>query len=206
MTIQKNSRQIPKTIDITKQKHYSDILYGYLQTNSIRDEETGMRYVLKANAKKVDLAAALGVSRQTITTRYNKLMELGLIKDTAKRVELVEMAPNKAFLIPQETLRKLVNALNERSITIYVYLFNRYIANKENPYEFTITALKTHCGLGVSSNSNNYIINDILEVLETLGLIKYHYETKRIEGTTKTVYILDDIGYYICKKSESTLN
>lgn len=196
MTIQKNSRQMPKTIDVTSQKHYSDILYGYLQANSLRDEE-GVRYVPKAEARKVKLAEELGVSRQTITNRYNKLLSLGLIKDTSTRVEIIDMPPNQAFLIPQETLRKLVNALSDNSITIYIYLFNRFIANGEKPYEFTLVALKAQCGLGVASSSNNYIINDILEILSALGLIKYHFETKRHGDVTKTLFVLDNIGYTI---------
>lgn len=197
MTIQKNSRQVPKVAEITSQKNYSDVLYGFLQTNSIRDENSGKRYVPKNLAKKVALAEALGISRQTVTTRYNKLIALGLIQDTAQGPVLIDIPANQAFLIPQETLRKLVNALNENSITTYVYLFNRYIANAEQPYEFTLTQLKSQCGLGIASSSNNYIINDILEVLKALGLIEYHYETKRHGDVTKTLYILDSIRYTI---------
>lgn len=142
MTIKKNSRQMPKTVDITAQKDYSDILYGYLQVNSIRDEETGERYVPKALARKTMIAEALGVTRQTITTRFNKLVSLGLVENSSRGPVLVDLAAKQAFLIPQDTLRKLVNTLSNNSITVYVYLLNRFIANSEHSYEFTISALK----------------------------------------------------------------
>lgn len=202
MKPQPNSRQVPKVQEITAQKNYSDILYGYLQANSIKDEKTGERYIPKAEAKKVKIAEDLGMTRQTIGTRFKKLIELGLIKEETKRIVLVDIPANQAFLIPQETLRKLVNGLSANSITVYVYLFNRFIANKEKPFEFTLMALKTQCGLGTLSNSNNYIINDILEILATLGLIQYHIETSRHGDVTKTFLVLDKISHYV-KKMDS---
>jgi hypothetical protein len=76
----------------------------------------------------------------------------------------------------------LTSAFNENAINIYIYLFNRYIANKEIGFEFTINTLKEYCGLGTNTHCNNYIIQDILEVLALAGLIKYETETKTYKG------------------------
>ena len=182
MKIQKNSRQVPKDKAITSQRNYSDMIYCYLQVNSTYDEETGIRMIEKSKCKKTTIAAAFNITRQTVATKLNKLKELDLIEETNKGIVLKEIAANKAFLIPFATMRKLTSAFNENAVTIYVYLFNRYIANKEIGYDFTATALKDICGLGTNTHCNNYIIDDILELLASCGLIQYEKTIKGYNG------------------------
>lgn len=71
----------------------------------------------------------------------------------------------------------MVSCFNERTISIYVYLANRYYANQDKGFDFNITGLKELTGLGTKTNNNNYIITDILEFLQKLGLIKYGKKT-----------------------------
>lgn len=187
---------MPKTKEITSQKQYSDIIYGYLQTNSTYDERTGVRMVDKRAAMKTHIAAAFNITRQTVATKINKLKELGLIEETLNGIKLIEIPANKAFLIPFNTMRKLTSAFNENAISIYVYLFNRYIANGEKGFDFTATQLKTFCGLGTNTHSNNYIIEDILQVLAAAGLIKFSQITKSKNGVITTCYELSYIGFF----------
>lgn len=187
---------MPKSKDITSQKQYSDIIYGYLQTNSVYDEQTGIRMVDKRTSMKTHIAAAFGITRQTVATKINKLKDLGLIEETSNGIRLIEIPANKAFLIPFNTLRKLTSAFNENAISVYVYLFNRYIANGEQSFDFTATQLKTFCGLGTNTHSNNYIIEDILSVLAATGLIKFSQVTKSRDGVVTTCYELSYIGFF----------
>lgn len=186
MKIQKNSRQVPKAQEIVSQKLYSDILYGYLQVNSSRDEN-GIRYIEKKLINFSSLEKLLNISRQTLSKRFSKLIEMGLVVliEGSKPIkyELPVLQSKDGFLIPEETLRIMTNTLNDNTINVYVYLINRFIANKEQPFDFTITTLKSYCGLGILGDSNNYIISDILTVLQKLGLIEYTI-TKNKEGNS----------------------
>lgn len=191
MEIQSNSRQVPKIKEIVAEKYYSDILYSHLQVISSRNKE-GERFFPKSVANFSNLGDTLNLTRQTISKRFKKLEELGLITfDEEKKIYiLTRLTPKEAFLVPHETLRKLVNGLSENSITVYVYLINRYIANNESRYQFSLIGLKDLCGLGTKTANNNYIITDILDILARLGLIEYEVITEREEGQFTTKYFL----------------
>ena len=128
-------------------------------------------------AKRINYSALgkeLEISRQTVARRFDKLIELSLIYPNENGdIILAPLPREEAFLVPFETLRKLVNALSEKAISVYVYLINRFYANKEQPFNFTLTALKDYCGLSTKVTTNNYIITDILDVLKKLELIDY---------------------------------
>lgn len=105
---------------------------------------------------------------------------------------LTQLSKEESFLIPSETLAVLVSALNENSISVYAYLLNRYYANDKERFNFSITGLKDLCGLGINTTSNNYIITNILNVLQKLGLITYSVVTAREKsGQCETRYYLE---------------
>lgn len=198
--IQPNSRQVPTNTEIWAQKYYSDILYSHLQVISQFNAETKQRYVPSSEMNFSALGRALGITRQTISKRFTKLIELGLVEKAEDGTTYLTVLEQKeAFLIPQETLRKLVNALSENSVTVYTYLIQRYCANDCQTFQFSITGLKDLCGLGVKTTSNNYIITDILEVLKKLGLIKYHSKTETDvkTGLCETHYYLTEANNVI---------
>lgn len=194
MKIEKNSRQVPKTREIIAEKYYSDVLYSHFQVISERwPDSDDKRFVPAKRINYSALGKELGISRQTIARRFDKLVELSLIYPAENGdVVLAPLPREEAFLIPFETLRKLVNALSEKAISVYVYLINRFYANKEQPFNFTLTALKDFCGLSTKVTTNNYIITDILEVLKKLELIEYTCTTqaKNEKGQYQTNYTL----------------
>ena len=108
-------------------------------------------------------------------------------EDSKDDYELTVMTKDLAFLLPFETLRKMVATFNERTISIYVYLANRYLANEEKAFNLSLESIKGYCGLSTKTRSNNYLITDPLEVLEKIGLIKYHTVT----FNNDTTYYLD---------------
>ena len=123
------------------------------------------------------------------------LEEIGLIKknDKLKRYDIEVLAPNVAMLVPYNTLKILVDTLNENTISAYVYWLSRYIANNEKPFEFSLASVKSHIGICATTRSNNDIITNILFILEKIGLIKYHLDTLECDefGNVKTIYMID---------------
>ena len=75
------------------------------------------------------------------------------------------------------------NGLNHNSISLFVYLLKRYIANNEQPYIVTMWQMKKFIGMATSTSSNNEVIIDILNILKKLGLVDYEYRQTEKEKT-----------------------
>ena len=167
-----------------------------------RDDNS--RYILKKNIKYTKLAEALGLSRQTVSTRFKNLIQLGLIDDKNKDTyELVKLDNNVAWLIQQDLLQLMIDTLSQNTVSTYVYLFNRYYANNNKPFQFTIEQIKAHVGISTTTRSNDEIISNILFVLQKLGVIKYSLITVKQDcdnfNNVKTIHQLDWITNDISK-------
>lgn len=191
MKIEKNSRQIPSSKEICSNKYYSDIVYAYLQCISKRDD--GNRYILKKDINYSKIGKLLGLSRQTVSTRFNNLIDLELVElvDDLK-YEMKILPRDYAALIPEKTVQLLVDTLSDNAISTYVYLFNRYIANGEQPFVFTLDQIKNWVGISTKTKSNNEVITNILFVLQKIGLIDYEKISVVDQGSTfqnmKSIY------------------
>jgi biotin operon repressor len=196
LKIQPNSRQVPKAKDICSNKKYYDILYAYLQCVSVRDEKSGTRYFSKKDINFSKLGDMFNLSRQTVSTKFKNLKELGLVVEVDKDTyRLVELSADLASLVPYGTLKLITDTLSENSISTYIYLLNCYYANECCPFQFTLDQVKSYIGISTSTRSNNDIVTNILYVLEKVGLIKYSLTTMKQEADTfqnvKTIYQLD---------------
>lgn len=185
MEIQNNSRQMPKTREYLSNKLYYDVLYAYLQVISQWDGVKGHpRYIQKKDAMFTKIARNLGKSRQTIAKKFKQLQELGLVLERANGdFELVILQPDVAELIPFKTLRIMANVFNDNAISAFIYLFNRYIANNYSPYIFTYEQLKSVIGISAQTRSNDYIIQDILLIMQKVGLIDLELKNIQDENT-----------------------
>lgn len=97
--------------------------------------------------------------------------------------------PNEdATLVPYKTLCLLNNTLSHRAISVYVYLLKRYWAEGQKEYIVTMKNLKNYLGLSVNTQSNDYIITNILFVLEKIGLVIT--ELRQIDEQTTYRYVL----------------
>jgi DNA-binding transcriptional ArsR family regulator len=75
------------------------------------------------------------LSRQTVSTKFKNLRELGLVEEMNKdSYKLVELNANLASLVPYNTLKLITDTLNENSISTYIYLLNCYYANDCRPF------------------------------------------------------------------------
>ena len=196
LKIQSNSRQIPKAKNICSNKKYYDILYAYLQCISERDNESNKRYFYKKDINFSRLGEIFNLSRQTVSTKFKNLKELGLIEEIDKNTyQLIELSADIASLVPYNTLKLITDTLNDNSISTYIYLLNCYYGNDCRPFQFTLDQIKGYIGISTSTRSNNDIVTNILYVLEKIGLIKYSLSTVKQETDSfqnvKTIYQLD---------------
>ena len=191
MEIQKNSRQVPSIEKYTADKKYCDLLYGILQEMSYSETIGGVtiRYVNKNDFTFQSLGDKIGLKRVTASTKFKNLIGLGLIEEVPneKRYKLNYLDKSVSSLIPYETLRKLNNSLNHNSISLFVYLLKRYIANGEKEYVVTMAQMKNFIGIASSTTSNNEVITDILEMLQLIGLVRYEYRQTDFDKTNLVI-------------------
>ena len=195
LEIKTNSRQVPKNKEICANKKYYDILYAYLQCISEKDKN-GVRCFSKKEINFTKLGNIFNLSRQTVSTKFKNLKELGLIREKDKETyEIIVLEKDIASLVPYDTLKLITDTLNENSIYTYVYLFNCFYANNCNSFQFTLEQIKKQIGICSTTRSNDDIITNILFVLEKIGLIKYSLTAVKQENDTfqniKTIYQLD---------------
>ena len=134
-----NSRQIPKTKDYCSNKKYNDMIYAYLQVISEFDESNENRQFYKKDINFSRLAEKFGLTRQTVSTRFKNLKEIGLVVEKGKGVyELKKLENNLAALIPFNTLSLLVDALSDNAISVYTYLLMQYYKNECQPFNVTL--------------------------------------------------------------------
>ena len=190
LTIKSNSRQVPSSKEILSNANYCDLLYCHLQNMSSRDsEKSNCRYIQKRDINFSTIAEQLGMSRQTVSKKFKAMLEeeensLSLIKydKNEKKYYLIDLDKSISTLVEHNTLLIMTSCLQERVISIYVYLLNRYFANRFQQFQYTLPELKTALGLGCKSSGNNYIINSALITLKKLGLIDYRQELVKEKG------------------------
>ena len=67
-----------------------------------------------------------------------------------------------------------MNTLQKHAISIYIYLFNRYYACSCEPFIATIAQIKDFVGISTTTTSNNENVDDVLDILQRLGLLKFN--------------------------------
>lgn len=178
---------MPSSKIITKEKNYCDLLYAWLQCNSERATLTSRdRYIAKKDVKWAKIerdftrVASDGtvekiMDRKTIAKYFKHLEEKNLIKlnEEDGNYYLTLLDNYEANLIEYNTLQKLMNVFQKNSISIYIYLFNRYYANDRKPFVATIRQIKEFIGIATTTTSNNMLIDDTLDILQRLKLLDY---------------------------------
>jgi DNA-binding transcriptional ArsR family regulator len=205
-TKEESNRQVPKSQDYLANKQYHDILYGYLQFISdvwnTNDPSVKRRIIHKKDINFSKLGEHFGLSRQTVSTKFKNLMDMGLIEQVDKDTyELTRLSQIDGFLIPYKTLKVLCDTLNEKSISVYTYLYNRYYANGKEPFKFTLAQVKANVGISDKTRSNDDIVTNILFILQKLGLLKYSLtalEQSDNFQNIKTIYQIDWMTTELC--------
>lgn len=186
MDIKKNSRQMPSTTSIVREKDYCDLLYAWLQCNSERENiNTSRRRIEKKKVKWASIerdftrqlsdgSIEKAMSRKTIAKYFSYLIDEKLVIDeNDDYYYLAVLDPQDGNLIEYNTLLKMMNVLQKNSINIYIYLFNRYYANNFQPFVATFRQIKDYIGIATTTTSNNAVIDDTIDILKRIGLLDY---------------------------------
>ena len=186
MDIKKNSRQMPSTTSIVREKDYCDLLYAWLQCNSERENiNTSRRRIEKKKVKWASIerdftrqlsdgSIEKAMSRKTIAKYFSYLIDEKLVIDeNDDYYYLAVLDPEDGNLIEYNTLLKMMNVLQKNSINIYIYLFNRYYANNFQPFIATFRQIKDYIGIATTTTSNNAVIDDTIDILKRIGLLDY---------------------------------
>lgn len=187
MQIQKNSRQVPRKNEIVSNKDYCDLVYSWFQCASELDPDGITRFILNSQINVSAIGRDLGMDRRTVGRYVKKLYENELLEDTGEKTILKILEKTAATLVPYVTLRQIQNSLHRNSVSIFVYLLNRYVGNAEMPYFITYNELKKYIGISISTASNNVVVSDILKTLKALKLIDY--ETIQTDATRCNIQI-----------------
>lgn len=185
MKIESNSRQMPSAKEITREKNYCDLLYAWLQCNSEKVYADGYdRRIEKVKVKWtviekdftrtcLDGSVEKVMGRKTIAKYFQFLVDTGLVVDEGDNYYYIRLlGQREANLIEYETLSKLMNVLQKNSISIYIYLFNRFYANGCDTFVATMRQIKEYIGIATTTTSNNLIVSDTIEILQRLGLLE----------------------------------
>lgn len=180
-----SSRQIPSSNWIVKEKDYCDLVYAWVQCHSQRMSlDSQQRRIAKKDIKWTKIETDFTrtgldgkpekiIGRKTIAKYFVHLVEKGLIEEGEDEYYYIRLLSREdANLIEYQTLSKLLNVFQKDSLSIYVYLYNRFVANSYEPFIVTAKQVKEFLGRATNTTSNNGVVSDTVEILERLGLLK----------------------------------
>ena len=193
LVMKHNSRQIPSDKSIVGNKQYYDLLFGYLQTESLYDKDEKMPYLEKRQVNYTKLAAELKISRQTASKYVKHLLDCDIMvyDEYRKRYWLPPIDRQLAVLLPVNTVRVICNTLHPRCLSILAYLLKTYVQHNNETCDINMEVIKDYVGLNPKNRGvNSEIIRDCMFVLKKLELIDYKVEKRVENNTTKTYYVL----------------
>ena len=124
--MENNKRRMPTGEGVMEDKKFNDIVYAYLQSISYKIEDISeYRFLYKSQLNYTRIARELKMNLKTCKSKIKYLFENGYIVEVKKDDLTIYELPNLGqyyFLIPNETLKYLVDTCNENIIITYAYL------------------------------------------------------------------------------------
>lgn len=188
-------RMIPLTDEFMKEKKLYDKVWGYLQSISYltKDNERIVYKTKDSTSTAIHKAIAVEVgktpkgnpkydiSAKTVDNTLKLYKALGMIADgTAKdkdgkevKVYKLSQSFERYKLIPLDTLRILLNATNNNTIKVYVYLLDKYEYKQLTKEKYTFTLKELCDAIGYTESRGRETVKDILFILQKIGLVEY---------------------------------
>ena len=121
-----NKRRMPTGKGVMDDKKFNDLVYAYLQSISYKiDSMSEYRFIYKNQLNYTKISRELKVNLKTLKSKIKYLFEAGFIKEKQSGELTIYELPNLKeyyFLIPNETLKYMVDTCNENVIIAYAYL------------------------------------------------------------------------------------
>ena len=187
--MEKDYRQVVVDVRITSSKLYNDFVYGWVVLHSV--EEDGIRFILKKDFVFVQVADELEINRKTLTKYFSYLIEVGLITEELDKWVLNDLG-DMGFWIESDVLRRIVELKKRYALTIYVYLVKGYWVSNNKKMVVLLKNVKGVIGIGINTDSNNYLITDCFELFREMGLLNCQLWYDKESG--KRFYCLDGVG------------
>lgn len=170
---------------------YGDTIYAWLLLNSHYDPEEKHNYIYKKDFTYEIIGKDIGKTRQSVSKRFKKLLELNEEESRKGRTNLI-VEFNKYYVLPNfkdfqkldsdtviNLLRLCEKSRREELIKTYAWLLKKW--EKEETTDISLKDLIMAFG---HSHGNEQMYNhykDILTTLQGAGLIKFK------TGTTKSI-------------------
>lgn len=171
-------RRMPLDEAFIKDKKVSDLVYGKFQIESKFTEKGESRVMESVKLNKSQWAKDLGLSRPTLDTKIKYLKKAKLIVDKGDYFEIPEFG-KRYFLIPDDTLRFLVNTTNADVIKVYSHIGGLWAMNVKAA-SFTQNQLLELLGYDKKRTANHKKISDILLLLKNNGLVETEEQQRGI--------------------------
>ena len=203
-----NKRRMPTGKGVMDDKKFNDLVYAYLQSISYKiDSVSEYRFIYKNQLNYARISRELKMNLRTLKSKIKYLFETGFVREKQSGELTIYELPNLKeyyFLIPNETLRYMVDTCNENVIIIYAYLGQLRNALGNKSY-FTKGKLLILLGYKInvvrdgakkiapSTNQRDWErINSILDMLENkLKLIKTNKIVECEDDKTVTKYFYE---------------
>lgn len=209
----KDTRRIPTGEGVMEDKKFNDIVYAYLQSISYRINPEKPRFIYENQLNYTRIAKELKMNLKTLKTKIKYLFENGYIVKAKENDLVIYKLPDLNeyyFIIPNKTLKYLIDVSNENVIMVYSYLGqlknsidrkNEKLNQNKRAY-FTKSDLLIRLGYKTKTRVNGEIIerastnkrdweriNNILDLLENkFKLIKTSHEKEEYNKKTVMKY------------------
>lgn len=159
-------------------KDCDERLYVYLLLKSKRNDKNSETHRFMSKKSYEEIAADLGMSRQTVGKHMKTLINKGYVIKETKYYKVPKA--DYYSLIPTDTLDFLLNYIEnkERIIKLYIVLFDYYNLKKS----FIMKDLHEALGYAMPNNKpiskNSTHIRTLMMLLSEAGLVKYEIKTR----------------------------
>jgi len=187
--MRKGYRQVVADKQITSSKSFNDFLYGWLVLRA--KEENDERVIWKKDFVYSQFEEELNMTRKTIAKYFNWLVDKGLVIDVGDKWVIRDLG-EKGFWIEDNVLERLISLKKRYVISVYAYLVRGYWISNKKRFVVLLRNAKEFVGIGVNSDSNNYLVTDCFEEFREMGLMNCQLWFDRESG--KRFYCVDGVG------------
>lgn len=165
-----------------KELIYNDCVYAWLLLHSCYNPEEKHNYIYKENINYTKIAAQIHRSRQTVSKRFNKLIDTGIIRESKYNGKKVYKIPyyDEFEELHGETVFQLLclpfEKQKEELIKTYAYLLKKKRISITEQYPYFLCSSKEvleYFGHSASHDKDYARMRGIFTILQGAGIIRF---------------------------------